>query len=119
MSLKSKALRNSAKGQNCTMRIPGVCNYDTETTALAHCPLKQKGMALKSSDYWAAFACSDCHDAMDNHRVENADAIWLQAINETWGVWVEEGLIVTPTATAKKPRIFPKSLPPINLYGAK
>lgn len=97
-------LRKSAKGQNCTMQIPGVCNHNSETVVLCHCPSSEKGMGNKSSDYWAAYGCSSCHEAMDNFRVENADQIWLKAIHATWMNWVDRGLIILPAQAQSKKR---------------
>ena len=36
MKVVSKKIRNSARGQDCALRIPGVCNFNPETTVLAH-----------------------------------------------------------------------------------
>ena len=36
--IKSKALRDSANGQSCTLNIVGVCDYSPETVVLAHLP---------------------------------------------------------------------------------
>ena len=62
MSRQTKYTR-SAKGQSCTIRIPEVCNHDPETTVLAH--LNGSGMSMKQLDIHGAYACSDCHDAVD------------------------------------------------------
>lgn len=35
---------------------------------LCHAPCEDKGMALKSPDFWAADGCSDCHDIVDGRR---------------------------------------------------
>ncbi len=32
-------LRKAARGRECQVRIPGVCNGNPETTVLAHIPL--------------------------------------------------------------------------------
>ena len=56
-------LRESAKGQPCMVRIPGVCNGNQETTVLAH--LNGGGMGLKDRDVFGSFACSACHDIVD------------------------------------------------------
>ena len=64
--IRSKALRDSAHGQRCTLQIVGVCKWDAATTVLAHFPfLSGGGMALKCDDICAAYACSACHDVMD------------------------------------------------------
>jgi len=47
-------LRKSAKGQECLVRIPGICNRRTETVVLAH--LNGGGMGMKASDLHGLFA---------------------------------------------------------------
>lgn len=64
-------LRKEAKGRECTVRIPGVCNGNPETTVLAH--LNNKGLfgvgtGQKVPDMFGAWACSACHDAIDFRR---------------------------------------------------
>lgn len=62
-------LTESARGQECHVRIPGVCNGNPETTVLAH--LKPTGhgtMGGKPPDICGVFACSDCHDVIDGRR---------------------------------------------------
>lgn len=66
----SKALRDSARGEVCTVQIYGICNYDPETTVLAHLPDESKGMGTKSDDISGCYACASCHDALDGRRKE-------------------------------------------------
>lgn len=35
-------LRKAARGQMCTVRIPGYCNHDPETSVLAHYRLAER-----------------------------------------------------------------------------
>ena len=76
-------LRKEAKGRECTVRIPGVCNFNPETVVLAHLPIAGlSGMGMKTPDIIGAWACSDCHDCLD-YRVNKMD--WsIQAIKD-WG----------------------------------
>lgn len=53
----------SAKGQDCQVRIPGVCNFNPETTVFAH--LNGGGMGMKALDIHGAYACSACHFWLD------------------------------------------------------
>lgn len=95
MRIISTKLRESARGQDCTLRIPGVCNFNPETTVLAHLPCGQKGVGMKSPDVMAVFACSCCHTFIDSHRFGELTARHvLQALAETMMVWVQKGLIV-------------------------
>jgi hypothetical protein len=58
--------RKAAKGKPCMVRLPNICNGNPETTVLAHYRLAGYcGTALKPPDSMAAWACSDCHDAID------------------------------------------------------
>lgn len=59
-------LRKLAKGQECQVRIPGVCNFNNETTVLAHTPIKgTHGIGMKCPDLIGAWCCSNCHDVID------------------------------------------------------
>jgi len=62
-------LRESARGQPCMIRIPGVCNGDPATTVLCHLP--GGGMGKKQPDLLAAFGCSSCHNVVDGRESVN------------------------------------------------
>jgi hypothetical protein len=99
MSLISKKIRNSARGQNCQVRIPGVCNHNSETVILAHVG-GGAGMGQKCDDIHATYACSACHDVIDR-RIPNGDPrlIKLRALEgmvRTQKLLLEQGLIEVP-----------------------
>lgn len=72
-------LRKLARGRECAVRIPGVCNGDPETTVLAHFRLAGiSGMGMKSPDLIAAFACSACHDAIDRRAHTDVDRDYVR-----------------------------------------
>lgn len=104
MALISTKLRGSARGQRCTIGVPGVCNHNPETTVLAHAPSEFKGMGLKGPDYWAAFACSACHEHLDHNRLMKSDAAlyWLSGIHRTQEAWRGMGLLVFPMNVPRK-----------------
>jgi hypothetical protein len=86
-NLISSTLRQSARGQPCSLRLP-CCNHDRETTVLAHLRFfSMAGMGHKPPDWFAVYACSACHDAID--RRSDADVSqWefedlLRALGET------------------------------------
>lgn len=73
--LKSKRkpltpIQKSAKDEECTIRLPGVCNFRTDTTVLCHSNLLEdgKGKGIKAPDDKAAYGCCDCHDVVDGRR---------------------------------------------------
>ena len=87
-------IRQSAKGESCSLRIPTVCNFNPETTVLAHLNTKFKGIGLKSPDLFAVYACSNCHDAIDGRANHDIDTQWiLDALFETQMKLIEKGLI--------------------------
>lgn len=63
--MKSKALRASAEGQDCTFNIPGVCSYDPDTVVLCHLPFEGGIVGGKAPDLSAAYGCAGCHDVID------------------------------------------------------
>ena len=58
----SKKLRDFARGQDCTMQLPGICNRNPETTVLCHIrAFGVAGVAMKPHDFFAWHGCSACH----------------------------------------------------------
>jgi hypothetical protein len=59
-------LTEAARGQPCMVRIPNVCNFNAQTTVLAHVRLAGTcGVGMKSPDLLGSWACSNCHDLID------------------------------------------------------
>lgn len=60
-------ITESARGVECQIRIPFVCNGNRETTVWCHAngSAAGKGIGMKSPDPLGAFGCSACHDAYD------------------------------------------------------
>lgn len=96
----SKKLRDSARGRDCTVRLPGVCNFNPDTTVLAHLPCGSRGVGMKSPDLIAVFACSGCHDAIDGRvrGVDVGEGDLLRALAETQLIWFREGLLTVKGA---------------------
>lgn len=69
-------ITESARGEQCQVRYPGVCNHDPETVVFAH--LNGGGMGIKHPDTEGAYCCSACHDAYDGRvmHLSSADS-WL------------------------------------------
>ncbi|WP_288365605.1 DUF1364 domain-containing protein [uncultured Marinobacter sp.] len=97
---KSKAspIRQSAKGQPCLVRIPGVCNGDPSTVVLAH--LNGAGIGTKAGDHEGAYACSACHAWLDGGYAtegyfKDTRELWhLQGILRTQRALIDKGFIV-------------------------
>ncbi len=67
---KMTPIRKSARNQDCTLNLHGVCNHDPATTVLCHSNslADGKGMGLKAPDTAACYGCSACHDVLDGRR---------------------------------------------------
>jgi len=96
--MKTSKFRKSAKGQECQIRIPGVCNFNPETTVLCH--LNGGGIGAKRSDIHAAYGCSDCHDYVDGRMspLKPSDSLrkkiyHYEGVFRTQEIWLREGLI--------------------------
>ena len=91
-------LRDAARGRECQVRIPGVCNFDPATSVLAHARLAGlTGTGMKAPDVMAAIACSACHDEIDRRtRVLEADFVrvcFYEGCMRTLAIWVREGIL--------------------------
>ena len=64
---RSRKILDAARGEECTMRIPDVCNHDPKTTVAAHSGWRIHGAGIgqKADDIFVAFMCSACHDVYD------------------------------------------------------
>jgi len=103
-AIRSKAIRESARGEQCTLNIAGVCSYNTETTVLAHLPDESHGMGRKADDFVACYACSSCHDILDMRvQISPKDQLdWLdsrefymrRAQTRTLRRMIEKGLVL-------------------------
>lgn len=99
---KTSAIRMSAKGEQCLVRIPGVCNRNSSTTVLAH--LNGAGVGCKHGDHKAAYCCSACHDWLDGGYVQHGygrttrDLWHLESVIRTQDRLIEKGLLLVKGA---------------------
>lgn len=73
---KMTPIRKSAKDEDCTLRLPGVCQNRTDTVVWCHenSYAAGKGMALKARDECGAYGCALCHEIYDGQVTRPA---WL------------------------------------------
>ena len=96
---KQTKLTKSAQGQECQIRLPGICNGDNTTTVLAHLP--GGGMGGKMHELAAAYCCSACHDMVDGRTKRgwnspNELKVWhLEGVIRTQELMLKDGLITT------------------------
>lgn len=91
-------LRKEARGRECQVRLPGICNGNAETVVLAHYRMSGIcGTGIKPDDLFGAWACSGCHDEIDRRtRLTDADSAHLahlEGVIRTQAVLLAEGKI--------------------------
>jgi hypothetical protein len=88
--MASKITR-SAQGEDCTLRIPRVCNYDTATTVWAHSNRAKdgKGLGLKANDEAGAYACYSCHCVYDRQH-SRPKGMSLQEVEDKFTLAMEK-----------------------------
>ena len=93
--IKSKKLRDSARGRDCTMQVSGVCSYNPDTVVLAHVNTEGGCIGGKSDDISAVFACWECHQWLDRNIGTEEDRLFYtrRALIRTWREWINEGVI--------------------------
>lgn len=88
VDLEERKRRESAEGEECTLRFFGVCNGRTDTTVYCHSNflVDGKGTGLKAK--LGCYGCDKCHDVLDGRRrthltYEELEAEFLRAVQET------------------------------------
>ncbi|EPG6221198.1 DUF1364 domain-containing protein [Klebsiella pneumoniae] len=91
-------LRKAARGRECTVRIPGYCNGNPETSVLAHYRLAGTcGTGCKPDE--GAIACSACHDLIDGRKKttdytrDELRLMHAEGVLRTLAIWKQEGLL--------------------------
>lgn len=87
-------LRKQARGRGCQVRIPHVCNFNSETTVLAHYRLAGiSGMGMKSPDAIGAWACSACHSYVDTRHDAETKLALAEGVFRTLAQLIREGVV--------------------------
>lgn len=86
----------AARGRDCTLRIPGWCTSNPETTVACHANTSAagKGMSIKAGDNAIAFGCAGCHRWLDTGPA-SADEKTIEfhrAMLETQTILFREGV---------------------------
>jgi hypothetical protein len=98
----SPKIRDSARGEVCTVRIPGVCTNDPETTIWSHARwlAAGKGKSTKAIDVAGCYCCVACDAVYDGQRPpppgytrEQVDADWCMGHFRSLVRLAEKGLL--------------------------
>lgn len=88
---KTTKIRQSARGEDCTINLEGVCNYDPDTVVWCHSNQSAhgKGMGLKANDEYGAYGCSSCHKIYDR-QAKRPDHLSLDDVEEAFTLAMEK-----------------------------
>lgn len=92
-------LTKLARGRECQVRLPGICNHDAATTVLAHFRMAGvSGLGIKADSLLGAWACSACHDAIDRRAHTDLDRDYvrlahLEGMARTQAILVREQVV--------------------------
>jgi hypothetical protein len=111
--IRSAAIRDSARGAECTLNFP-CCNHDPETTVWCHWEDDSFGMGRKAHDTSGFPGCSACHHFLDvlwAGRMEIALVRWyvIRAMQRAFVHLIETKVVsvkldeTKPFAARKKP----------------
>ena len=112
-------LTRSARGQECQIRIPGVCSGRPDTVVLCH--LNGAGLSIKDDDDEGAYGCFECHCAVDDkpltpHGFTRIQILLMhyEGVHRTRAIMKRSGLIFYAgmvTETKTKPAKPSKTMP--------
>lgn len=97
--MKKINLRKEARGRECQVRIPSICNHNPETSVLAHYRLAGTcGTGCKPGDLQGAISCNSCHDAIDGrtkteYSRDELKLMHAEGVMRTLAIWRIEGFI--------------------------
>ncbi len=82
-------LLSMARGQSCLLKVPGVCNGNRETVVAAHSNfgIHGKAKSRKADDQYHVYACSACHQWLDQGK---ADAVIKEMAFMRAHLWMVE-----------------------------
>lgn len=114
---RSTKITRHARGQECQLRLPGICNCTSDTVVFAHLNGSAfgKGMGLKAHDFAGCFAGFECHTYLDvghgtKPRISDAELAQclLRAVVGTWAILIRDGIIFTPEDAPKERKVKPR-----------
>lgn len=96
-------ITKSAKGEECQIRIPGICKGNKETVVWCHAngSAAGKGIGMKSYDLLGAYGCQNCHDMYDRRTkplmmhgsYENIKLMFWEGHARSLVMLIEKGLV--------------------------
>lgn len=73
-----------ARGEDCLIRLPSICNHNAETTVPCHYRLAgNSGMGFIPDEILVAFGCSACHAYVDTHHDDQTQRAFAEGVFRT------------------------------------
>jgi hypothetical protein len=79
--MKQTPITRSAKGEACSVRLPGICCNDNETTVFAHISGVRFGHGVGKKTSFGAYACVNCHDVLDGRVKHHFERDYLKLVH--------------------------------------
>ena len=97
--IRSKAIRQSAEYESCTVYGPN-CNGDVTTVVWAHSNqlIHGKGKGIKAHDIFGCYACMPCHKWLDENSTMT-DRAFNYAMARSWLRLIEKGIMIVKDVT--------------------
>lgn len=95
-------ITDSARGEECQVRIPDVCTHDPATVIWSHARwgAAGRGRSIKALDIAGAYACTACDAVYDGQRKPpkgmtraDVDADWCQGHFRSLVILSKKGLV--------------------------
>ena len=89
-----KHITRLAKGRDCQIRLPGICNWNSETVVACHFRMMGlSGIGYIPDALFIAFGCSACHAHVDSHKDETTQLAFALGVFRTQYLLLKEGAI--------------------------
>ena len=95
VTYRNKKIRDSARGKECLMNLPGCCG-GTESTIWSHYRGEAggKGMALKADDLCGAYACTHCDAVFDGQKPRPEGLTFIDVLLSWYGAHIQSIVIL-------------------------
>jgi hypothetical protein len=94
-----KDLTKLARGEECDIRVPGICTGNPQTVVCCHLRMSGiSGYGIKAPDVLAAHGCQACHDYVDGrtqgtHTHEERRSMLLEGMARTQYKLIKRGIL--------------------------
>ena len=95
-------ITESARGEECQIRLPGICNGNSETVVWCHANglASGRGIGFKSIDIAGSYGCINCHNVYDrrvktNLSFEFVQLCFMEGHLRSLKILVEKGIVKT------------------------